>query len=70
MRNRSSAISITTNLKRKISQEINDTENLTEEGKQIKFCEIFEKELKEKNQLMPLKPLLSNNIIDLPTPQY
>lgn len=70
MRNRSSAISITTNFKRRISQEINETENLTESGKQMKFCEIFEKELKDKNQLKPLKPFVNNNIINLPTPQY
>lgn len=70
MRNRSSAISITTSFKKRISQEINESENLTEAGKQIKFGEIIEKDLKEKNQIKPLKPFMNNNIIDLPTPQY
>lgn len=70
MRNRSSAISMTTNYKKRISQEIIDSDSLTEAGKQIKFCEIFEKELKDKNQLKPLKPFVSNYIIDLPCPQY
>ncbi len=70
MRNRSSAISITTNSKKRISQEINNAEILTEAGKQIKFYEIFETELKEKNKIKPLKPFVKNDIIDLPCPQY
>jgi len=70
MRNRSSAFAITTNTKRRLSKEINDTENLTENEKQTKFCEIMENKLKEENKLKPLKPFVNNNIIDLPTPQY
>jgi len=70
MRNRSSAVAITTNTKKRLSQEINENENLSEKEKQIKFYEIFENKLKQENKIKPFKPFVNNNILDIPPPHY
>lgn len=70
MRNRSSAIAITTNKKKRLSQEIDGDKGLNEREKQQRFFDIMEKNLRQENRLKPFKPFDNKNIIDLPTPQY
>ncbi len=70
MRNRSSAFSMTTNTKMRISKELIEGEKVTENDKLAKFSEIIENKLKEENRLKPYKPFVNSNFINLPTPQY
>jgi hypothetical protein len=69
MRNRSSAIALTENTKKRISTEINNP-LLSEIQKQQKFSDIIESKLKNENRLKPLKPFETSDILDLPIPQF
>ncbi len=70
MRNRSSAVAITTNTKKKITSEIGFNDDLNEKDKMEKFSNFMEKEILPNNKLNKRTSLSNENIIDIPPPNY
>jgi len=70
MRNRSSAIAITTNTKTRISSEISIESALNEKDKLEKFTNLIEKELYSSNQFKKKSSICNGNVIDIPPPNY
>lgn len=70
MRNRSSAIAITTNTKRRISSEIGLDSFLNDKDKLEKFANLMEKELNSNNQFKTKTSTSNDNTIDIPPPNY
>jgi hypothetical protein len=70
MRNRSSAIAITTNTKTRISSEISIESALNDKDKLEKFTNLMEKELNSSNQFKKKSSICNENVIDIPPPNY
>lgn len=70
MRNRSSAIAITTKSKNELSNILSNNQILLEKDREEKFTEIYEKKLLEENKITPMINKSSENIINLPTPNF
>ncbi|MCH3788399.1 hypothetical protein LZB33_09245, partial [Campylobacter jejuni] len=64
MRNRSSAIAITTNTKKRISTEIGFNSTLSDKDKLEKFANLMEKQLDPNNQFKNKTSINNENIID------
>lgn len=70
MRNRSSAIAITTNTKKRISSEISLESGLNDKDKMEKFANLIEKEFNANNQFTKKTSISNENTIDIPPPNY
>lgn len=70
MRNRSSAVAITTNTKKRISTEIGLDFALNDKDKLEKFANLMEKELNSNNQFKKKTSICIENTIDIPPPNY
>jgi len=67
MRNRSSAVAITTNTKKRISLEI---ESLNDIDKLEKFTKLLEKEIHSNKKSNKKSSISIENTIDIPPPNY
>jgi hypothetical protein len=70
MRNRSSAIAITANAKKKISQDLGISADMSEDVKKEKITHYIEEKLKDKGNLVQAKSRKTDFSVDLPPPQY
>lgn len=70
MRNRSSAIAITTNTKKRISTEIGFDSALNDKEKLEKFANLIEKELNSNAQFRKNTSISNDTAIDIPPPNY
>lgn len=70
MRNRSSALAITSNTKKRISTQINEDLNLNERDKIDKFNNLIEIEMKKSNKLIRRTSNVNENFIDILPPNY
>ena len=70
MRNRSSAVAITTNTKKRISSEIGLDSALNDKDKLEKFASLIEKELNPNSQFTKKTSVSADNVIDLSPPNY
>ena len=70
MRNRSSALAITSNTKKRISTELNIENCLTDRDKLEKFSSLIETEMKKSNKFVRRTSMTQENTIDFPPPNY
>ena len=71
MRNRSSALAITSKTKKKISTELNMENNLSDIDKMEKFSNLIETEMKKSNKFIRRSSSMTQvNTIDIPPPNY
>ncbi len=69
MRNRSSAIAITTNTKKRISTELGTT-NVDDKDKLEKFANFIEKEIFQNKKIQKRTSIINENTIEIPPPNY
>jgi hypothetical protein len=72
MRNRSSALAITSNTKKRISTQLETDNSLNEKDKLEKFSNLIETEIKKSHKLTKKTSITVNpeNTIDIPPPNY
>ncbi len=70
MRNRSSALAITSNTKKRISTQLETDNFLNERDKLEKFSNLIEIEMKKSNKFIRRSSNGPENIIDIPPPNY
>ena len=72
MRNRSSAVAITSNTKKRISSQLETDININDKDKLEKFSNLIETELKKSQKFTKKTSITANrdNIIDIPPPNY
>ena len=70
MRNRSSALAITSNTKKRITTELNIENSLNDRDKLEKFSNLIETEMKKSNKFVRRTSMIPENTIDVPPPNY